>query len=119
MAEVTSIGNPVSNLLTRDVYEIYSESVKAEANGYKAGDLLTFDGETYSKASLASGDTHTESFAVVFEDIPANDTKGAIIELGGARESLLSSDYQDLSDDDKKAVKKELNAKKIFVEETE
>ena len=107
---------PSANILTSDNYEIRVESVVADSNGYVAGDILTFDGVAYSKASLANDDNHTESFAVVYEDIPANATRGAIILLGGVRESLLSADYQALSDDDKAVVRKELNAKKIIIE---
>ena len=112
----TEIKRPVSNLLTRDNFEIYGAKVKAEDKGYKAGDILTYDGDEYSLASLANDDDHTESYAVVFEDIPANATIGAVVEFGGVRESLLSQAYQDLSDDDKKIVRKELNAKKIFID---
>jgi hypothetical protein len=54
--------------------------------------------------------------AVVYEPIDANATKGVIILEGGVRESLLSQAYQGLSDDDKKAVRKELLAKNIIVE---
>jgi len=105
-----------SAILTSDNYEIRVENVTADDNGYKTGDILTYDGATYSKASLANDDNHTESFAVVYEDIDPDVTSGAIILLGGVRESLLSADYQALSDDDKKVVRKELNAKKIIVE---
>lgn len=112
----TQARKPSSDLLTSDNYEIRIENVEADDNGYKAGDILTYDGATYSKASLANDDNHTESYAVVYEDIDPDVTSGAIILLGGVRESLLSADYQALSDDDKKVVRKELNAKKIIVE---
>jgi hypothetical protein len=111
-----NLGTPLSDILTRDESVIIEAPLTADANGYVAGDLLTYDGAVFSKASLASGDTHTESFAVVYEPVGANVKKGVIITLGGVRESLLSQAYQDLSDDDKKAVRKELVAKNILVE---
>ncbi len=107
-----SVKQPSANILTRDFFEIYEAQLADDT--YTAGDLLTFDGDTYSKASLASGDSHTESYAVIYEDVSGK--KGSVINLGGVRESLLSAEYQALSDDDKKAVKKELEAKKIFVD---
>jgi len=112
-----TITNPNSNILTRDVYEIFTRPVKGEDDGYKAGDVLTFDGSVYSLSDMDSGDNHTESFAVVYEDIGSNVESGVIVELGGVREGLLSDTYQNLSDDDKKVVRKELNSKKIFIEE--
>jgi hypothetical protein len=107
---------PYSDLLTREMYFIVEAPVKADDDGYVCGDLLTYDGEVFSKASLASGDDHTASMAVVYEPIDANATKGAIVLFGGVRESMLSEAYQELSDDDKKAVKKELLEQNIVVE---
>ena len=114
MSEV--LQKPYSDLLTRADYIIIEKDVTADAGGYVAGDLLTYDGAVFSKASLASGTDHTESFGVVYEPIDDNDTKGVIVLFGGVRESLLSADYQALTDDDKKAVRKELMAKNIIVE---
>ena len=109
---MSKVKQPYANFLTRDMFELYEAPL--EDDTYKAGDLLTYDGDVYSKASLASGDDHTESYAVVYEDVTGK--KGTIVNLGGVRESLLSADYQGLSDDDKKAVRKELEAKKIFID---
>jgi hypothetical protein len=107
---------PYSDLLTREMYFIVEAPVAADANGYANGDLLTYDGEVFSKASLASGTDHTESMAVVYEPIEANATKGVIVLFGGVRENMLSDAYQALTDDDKKAVKKELLKQNIIVE---
>jgi hypothetical protein len=114
MAE--NLKSPLSDILTRDESIIIETSVTADADGYVAGDLLAYDGAVFSKASLVNDGDHTESFAVVYEPIGANVEKGVIITLGGVREGLLSQAYQDLSDDDKKAVRKELLAKNIIVE---
>ena len=108
--------NPMSNLLTSDLFDIREEAVNGSADGYVAGEIVTFKDGKYDKATLKSGDDHTEAFAVVYSDIGANDTKGAILVLGGVNEDLLSQAYKDLSDDDKNLVKAELNAKKIFIE---
>ena len=109
---MSKVKQPNANLLTRDLFELYE--AKLEDSNYKLGDLLTYDGDKYSKANLASGDNHTESYAVVYEDVTG--AKGTIVNLGGVRESLLSAEYQALDEDDKKAVKKELEAKKIFID---
>jgi len=111
----TQTSNPLSNLLTSDLFDIREEKINASADGYVAGEIVTFKDGKYDKATLGATD-HTEAFAVVYSDIGANAEKGAIIVLGGVNEDLLSQAYQDLSDEDKNVVKAELNAKKIFVE---
>lgn len=113
---VTQARKPLSDILKSDEFVIRAEPLKAGT--YTQGDLLTYDGEFFSKASLASGTDHTESFAIVYEgDTLATDgEKIAIILQGAVNGSLLSADYQALSADDKKAVNKELVAKNIIVE---
>ena len=113
----TQTRKPLTDILTSDDFILRAEPTKADS--YKQGDLLTYDGALFSKASLASGDDHTESYAVVYEDntTSADGEKVAIILEGGVDVALLSADYQALSDDDKKAVNKELVAKNIIPEQ--
>jgi len=112
----TQTSRPLSNLLRSEDFTIRLEGVTADT--YTQGDLLTYDGEYFSKASLASGDNHTESYAVVYDggEVATDGGKVAIILEGVVYKDLLSADYQALSDDDRKAVNKELVAKNIIVE---
>ena len=112
----TETTRPLSDLLRSDTYSIRLEEVKADT--YIQGDLLTYDGEYFSKASLASGDNHTESFSIVYEgaEVGTDGGKLAILFEGAVNVALLSDDYQALSDDDRKAVNKELVSKNITIE---
>jgi hypothetical protein len=69
---IESLGTPLSDILTRDESVIIEAQLTADVNGYVAGDLLTYDGAVFSKASLANDANHTESFAVVYEPVEAD-----------------------------------------------
>lgn len=112
---VTQTKKPLTDILTSEDFILRAEPLAAGT--YAQGDLLTYDGAVFSKASLASGTDHTESFAVVYEGATVvGGEKIAIILEGAVDGNLLSADYQALSADDKKAVNKELMAKNIIVE---
>ncbi len=113
---ITQARKPLADILKSDDFIIRAEPLVAGT--YAQGDILTYDGQYFSKASLASGTDHTEAFAIVYEGdtIETDGGKVAIILEGAVDGSLLSADYQALTADDKKAVNKELVAKNIIVE---
>lgn len=68
----------VLNIFTSENREIRQTKVKAEANGYKHGELVIFD-DTNAFAKVTGAEVPV---GIVYEDIGKNATKGKIIIRG-------------------------------------
>ena len=128
MATVETIKDPLGNIFTDTKFDTRTRGVKAEADGYKHGELLHYNDTTgeYERAIVAddSGDTETTADAVVYGGIVANATDGVIIVTGGVRASLLYGydvdasavvPFSGLADAEQFRVVGELADKKIIV----